>query len=227
MRSNKVTIPCLLAAFAAMAVICITAGGGSLEPASPPGPTMHSLDELYNLTGSIGTDQIIGPLGIASVRGNAYLQVSNLPGESKDPAHLNWIDIVWASNNISLPAITSQSAVGGGHSGTRANFSDFAVIKEIDKSSPKLYEYCCNSKQIPLVKLECCRATGDKSKYMTYEMRDVVVSAVEPVYSHRTGGEYIHLEKVSFRFAEMHWEYKTATGETTQAGWSMKTNKKM
>ncbi len=157
------------------------------------------------------TDDLPGPAcpldrgtrGAAAVRGNAYMNVLGIPGESQDVNHPDWIDILAFNHNISV------ASLGSGGSSRRSRgprHDDIAVVKEIDKASPKLALYCCNGTHIQEVNIELCRAE-DGQKYMAYKLTDVVVSSVAPSYSHRAGGEFIHIEEVTFRYGKIEWTY--------------------
>jgi len=47
-KKAKTTVVVGLLALAGLVVFSLTAGGGNLEPSAPPGPTMKTLDEVYN-----------------------------------------------------------------------------------------------------------------------------------------------------------------------------------
>jgi len=137
------------------------------------------------------------------VRGNAYMDVLGIPGESQDVNHPDWIDILAFNHKIS-----SSSSSGGGSSRRSRGpvHDDIAVVKEIDKTSPKLALYCCNGTNIPQVEIEFCRVE-DGQRYMAYKLTDVLVSSVAPSYSHRAAGEFIHIEEVTLRYGKIEWTY--------------------
>jgi type VI secretion system secreted protein Hcp len=159
---------------------------------------------------------------------DAFLKISDIPGESTDDKHKDWIEVLSYAHGLSQPATTRSTA--GAASGERCNHQDFSVVKVLDKASAKLALFCCNGKHIPSVKLELCRATGDKTKYMEYLMTDVIVSSVRPGGSSH-GGENLPLEEVSFNYGKIEWTY-TETDHGTgkpkgdvKANWDLKANK--
>lgn len=221
---------------AALVLFSLTAGGGGLEPTSPPGPTMHTLEQLYNLTSSlsVGSGQLTGPVAAAKVRSLAYVDVNvpDIDGESTDPDHTDWIEVLAVYHSAKQPAATSHSSVGG-RSGRRAEFSDITIVKEIDKATPKLALYCAKGEHISDVVIEFTMVepvTSNKVVYKKVMLKNVVVSAFTPVMSYRSNSEFTHLEEISFRYGQIQWEYipyddQGDPGTTVTAGWSLAENK--
>lgn len=160
---------------------------------------------------------------------DAFLEIDGIPGESTDDKHKDWIEIKDYSQNIAQPLSGSASS-GGGRSSERANHSTFNITKELDKASPKLALFCCNGENIKKVVLELCRAGGDKQKYMTYELEDVVVQSVAPTGNPNSDGN-LPLEAVSFAYGKITWTYTQLDGKSgkpvgdVSAHWDQTENK--
>lgn len=160
---------------------------------------------------------------------DTFLKISTIPGECTDDKHKDWIEILSYSCGVSQPSSGSRST-GGAASAERCNHQDFSIVKVLDKASPKLFLALCKGEHIPSVKLELCRATGDKQKYMEYTMGDVIVSSMHPGGSAQ-GSESLPLEQVSFNYGKIEWVYTEtdhATGRPkgdVKANWSLVANK--
>jgi len=225
-----------LMVLAALVLFSLTAGGGGLEPTSPPSPTMHTLEQLYNLTSSlsVGSGQLTGPVAAAKVRSLAYMDVNvpDIEGESTDAGHGGWIEVLAVYHSAKQPAATSRSSVGG-RSGRRAEFSDFTIVKEIDKATPKLALYCAEGEHIPDLVIEFTMVepvTSNKVVYKKVMLKDVIVSAFTPVMSYRSNDEFTHLEEVSFRYGKIQWEYipydsMGNPGTPVNTGWDLERSK--
>ncbi len=160
---------------------------------------------------------------------DCFLKIDGLDGESTDDKHKQWIEILSYSHGVSQPASGSSSS-GGGRSAERCDHQDFSIVKTLDKASAKLNLFCCNGKHVANVKVELCRASENKEKYMEYLMTDVIVASVRPGGSAQ-GGESLPLEEVSFNYGKITWNYivtdhKTGKpGGNVQAHWDLVANK--
>ncbi len=160
---------------------------------------------------------------------DAFLKIEGIPGECTDDKHKGWIEVLSFSTGISQPSSGSASS-GGGRSAERANFSDFSVVKVVDKASPKLALFCANGEHIKEITLELCRASGDKQKYLEIKLSDSIVSSYRPGGSAQ-GSETLPIEEISFNYGKFEVTYTEtdhATGKPKgdiKAHWDLKANK--
>jgi type VI secretion system secreted protein Hcp len=160
---------------------------------------------------------------------DAFLKVTDIPGESTDDKHKDWIEVLSFHWGASQRAAGGRSS-GGAATAERVDLSDLSVVKTLDKSSPKFFLNCCNGKHIKEATLELCRATGDKQKYMEYKMTDVIVSSVRPGGAAQ-GGESLPLEEVSFNYSKIELIYTLTDHKTgkpagdVKGNWDQTTNK--
>ena len=160
---------------------------------------------------------------------DAFLKIDGIPGESTDDKHKDWIEILSFDFGLEQPSSATDSSAGGGTT-ERVNVDDLAVLKHLDKASPKLYESCCTGKHIKDVTIELCRAGGDKVKYMEIKMEHVVISKVHPGGNSK-GADGFPTESVSFNFGKVKWTYtqqKRADGTgggNVAGGWDLTANK--
>jgi type VI secretion system secreted protein Hcp len=208
------------------ALLVSSGHSGNLEPASAPAPTMHTLDEIYTVASTL--DKPVGPLAGAKVRTAAYMQITGpaVGGEAADPAHLNWIDILWSSHRLEQRV----SEGSGARVGSKVNFSEFRIIKEIDKSSPTLYSYCAQGRSFASVVIEYTKNAAGSKVYLKITMTNVLIGSISPVMTYRSNGEYTHLEDVTFRYKEISWNYNqyNEAGElvnTVETGYKVTANK--
>jgi type VI protein secretion system component Hcp len=65
----------------------------------------------------------------------AYLKLDGVRGESQDANHTGWIEVLAYSFGVSPSSLAS----GSGSAASNVSFSDFRIIKVLDKSSPVLF----------------------------------------------------------------------------------------
>lgn len=133
-----------------------------------------------------------------------FMQIQGIKGDSSDDAHKEWIEVLSYSHEV----VQSEGALnaGGTYVGGKASHKDFVVVKKLDKSSPTIFLYCCVGRHIPQVKLELCRAMGDKTPFMKYTFKNVIIASVKPNGSH-DDEDTLPIEAVSMRYAQIELEY--------------------
>jgi len=160
---------------------------------------------------------------------DCFMKIDVIPGESTDDKHSEWIELLSYNHGVSQSSSGSSSS-GGGRSAERCDHADFSVVKTLDKASPKINLACCKGDHIKEIKIELCRATGDKQKYMEYVLSDVIVSSARPGGS-AMSDEPLPVEEVSFNYGKIEWVYTETDHKTgkpkgdVKAHWSLEENK--
>lgn len=86
------------------------------------------------------------------------------------------------------------------------------ITKEIDRSTPLLYQAMCNGELLPSVKLDWYRVdeTGAQELYFAITMRNAVVSKIHPwvpnVLDEKFAG-FRHMEDISFSYHSINWSW--------------------
>ncbi len=154
---------------------------------------------------------------------DCFLKIEEIPGESTDEEHGEWIEVLSFSHGVSQASSGAVSS-GGSLSAERCDHQDFSIVKTLDKASPKLNLFCCNGREVDEVKVELCRSGGDKQKYMEYIMTKAIITSVRPGGSSQ-GGEPLPLEEVSFKYRKIDWIYTPESEGAIPAFWDLETNK--
>lgn len=155
-----------------------------------------------------------------------FLKINGIDGESTDDKHKDWIEVLSYNWGVSQMASATASSSGGGGV-ERADLQDLSIVKLMDSSTPKLFQSCAKGEHIKEVRLELCRAGGDKLKYMEYILNEVVITSV----STGGGGGGEPTESVTFNYGKIQQIYtkqKRADGSgggNVPAGWDLIANK--
>jgi type VI secretion system secreted protein Hcp len=97
----------------------------------------------------------------------AYIKFDGVDGESTDKNHKAWIDILSFSEGTKIQEDSDSTKV-------QYEISDFIVVKELDKSSPKLAESIAMGKVFP--KVEIHLDSGGET-YYAYELTNVMITS--------------------------------------------------
>ncbi|MGA2138363.1 MAG: type VI secretion system tube protein Hcp [Verrucomicrobiia bacterium] len=149
------------------------------------------------------------------------MKIDTIPGESTDDKHKDWIAVESFSHSVAQKGAGERSK--GVSTSGRTDHSDFTIVKNLDKASPKLALSCSNGEHIAGVKLELWRAGKDKIKYMEYKLSDVIVTSVRP--SGSTSDEHhVPQEEVGFNYGKIEWVYTEMDHKTGKAKGDVKTS---
>ncbi|MFH1396707.1 MAG: type VI secretion system tube protein Hcp [archaeon] len=132
---------------------------------------------------------------IAHAAHNIFVDVDGISGESADPKHVGWIEAT--SYNHSIIQLSSSTAGSTGK-------GDFVIVKELDKSTPKLSQYLNSGKKISTVKVELVTSVGTDNTFMTYTLTNVVVSSIT---LNNSINDNMVVEEVSFSYDNIKWDY--------------------
>ncbi|MGJ7915510.1 Hcp family type VI secretion system effector [Massilia sp. LXY-6] len=158
---------------------------------------------------------------------DVYLQIDGIKGESMDDRHKDWIECKSVSWGVIQPK-SATSSTGGGHTAERCEYSELAIAKLADLSSPVLLQTCSSGKTIPKAKLEFMRADGqgERVKYFEVELENVLIGSVQSAVAE---GDFM-AESVGLKFSKIKFKYTQqkiggGAGGNTSGGWDLASNK--
>jgi type VI secretion system secreted protein Hcp len=159
-----------------------------------------------------------------------YLKLSgpDLKGESADKDHDQWIEITSWNHSISQPKSGSASTAGG-HTAERTEHGDMALVKDLDSSSPLLYQAVSGGTTFQTAQIEFFRDAGDgkRVKYLEIQLKNVLIARIVATID----GTALPSETLSLRYAAVQWKYQKQNidggqGGVTQGAWSLTKNDK-
>lgn len=155
---------------------------------------------------------------------NIFLTVDGIKGESRDETYRDAIDVLSISWGVSNPA----NVMTPGRSSSRSEFSDFNLMKSVDRASPQLFLKCAAGTVIPWAQVDLVRAMGDTAQaFLKYRFEQVVVTSLQ--HSGATGGDTRPTESASLGYARVFITYREqradgTLGPETTVGWDVAKN---
>ena len=136
---------------------------------------------------------------------DVYMKIEGIPGSCKEKNHKDYSDVRGFEHPLQYPY-----DMRAGKGTAEPEHGALAVIKEIDKASPLLYEACAKKKKIKAVQIEWWRdkpGGGGSEHYFTHIIEDVRVVHVKPYISRPDSNEPTHAEEVGFSYQNIKWEW--------------------
>jgi type VI secretion system secreted protein Hcp len=106
-----------------------------------------------------------------------FLTIVGITGESQKSGAEGWIEIFSFSNGASNP---SSVAFGTGSGAGKVDLSSLSLQKQLDASSPYLFEICCSGTHSATGTMIVREATGTTTTqvYYQYDMTEVFVDSI-------------------------------------------------
>lgn len=170
------------------------------------------LEDLFGSSSEETPDITISSTG-GAMASRMYMQITGIDGESTDKDHEDWIEILSCSMGMIDP--------GTGATGTTRRrgyvvLEDIVVVKELDKSSPKLMEKCAMGAVMPSLAIEFCRAVeGPHFTYFRYELENVMVTSF---YTSGSTEEGKPVETITLNYEEITVTYTETDREGKSKG---------
>jgi type VI secretion system secreted protein Hcp len=217
--NSKVAVNLLV--LAALCVFSLFAVAGNLEPSAAPGPTMHTLDEIYSaITQPSGGD--ISLPHHSDIEGSGVIHMT-VTGETQGPI-LGSVTAAGKEGSILLTRIIHEvvqprDAASGLPTGKRQH-KPITITKEVDKSSAPLYNAFISSEKLTTIMFKFYRTGPSDAEelYFTIELEDAVIAAV----NWDRGPEQMQhkeREQISFCYQKIIWTWTNDGGVTAQDNW--------
>lgn len=132
-------------------------------------------------------------------------------GEIKGSGHMpqGSIEIFGFDHIVEIP----RSQNTGLPTGRRVH-NDISIVKEVDKSTPRLYKALCEGENLTKIEISWNRPVKDqaeKEKYYLISLENAIITRIQPVVSQEhsyPGKNYKIVEKISFAYEKIRWTWK-------------------
>lgn len=92
--------------------------------------------------------------------------------------------------------------------------SELSIYKEVDLTTPALYQMCCTAERLTEVKIQYYVQTGgsmEAVEFFSWTLEDAIVTQVRQIPARELGGEFAEqydlMEAVSFSYQHMTWDH--------------------
>jgi type VI secretion system secreted protein Hcp len=143
----------------------------------------------------------------------AYLQIEGtnqgpIEGSCDERDREGMIVVYSFGHNVVIPTDPAT----GQATGQRVH-NPLKILKEIDKSSPKLFRALCTGERLVTVTLRFHRINqvGQEEHYFTIELEDAIIVSITPSFPTAflsQNESYRHMETVSFSYRKITWTWE-------------------
>jgi type VI secretion system secreted protein Hcp len=134
----------------------------------------------------------------------AYVKLGSIEGQCTEKEHEKWIIIQSMSSPIhrSVPeGAKDQQRTRG-----ETTLGDIVIVRELDKSTPKLQEACANGTFFSEVEIHFCTTVKNKQEpYLKYKLKDVIVTSYS--FHGNAEGSPQPTEQITLGYTEVNWTY--------------------
>lgn len=107
-----------------------------------------------------------------------YVSIKNIAGSVTTKNHEQWIQADSFEFDLSRRISVRPGQVSD-REHTTPSIGDVILTKQLDKSSPYLFEAGCTGTSLGQIKIDACGGSGDSDKYLQYTLSDVIISKYE------------------------------------------------
>lgn len=135
---------------------------------------------------------------------SGFIQIEGIEGEALDTNHENWIKILSVGQSVNRPI-----QVGSDGSTTKGSVQcgDIAVVKEVDKSTPKLLGAVCKGTKFGEITIDLTTDTGqgERVTYMKWKLENAYVSSYDVSGGANDGS--VPTESLGLSYEKITWTY--------------------
>ena len=133
-----------------------------------------------------------------------FLKVSSVFGESTDPNHLEWSDVIAFEHGLTAGSGAPQ-------------FQNFVVYQYVDKSTPHLHVACATGEHFPELNLEITPSNNTGTALLKIRLYEVMFTSISMAGDAANGGSR-PIETIKFIAGRIQWTYNSIGLDGTVKG---------
>ncbi len=131
-----------------------------------------------------------------------FMKINSMKGNVTSQGYEGWIQLTSMDNGVKRNINTNVGKTTD-REGTKPSFQEIEITKDIDSSTPGLYQYACEGDALTEVEIHACSTGQSLSPYAKYKLSNVIVSS----YHEAVFGEEHPFEKLTLNFTKIQKTY--------------------
>lgn len=156
------------------------------------------------------------------------MKIDGVDGHVTAKGHEKWIELSSFNFGVMRQIATKPGNVSD-RENSKPSLTEVSIKKEIDKTSPKLFEYACgisSNPSIPKLLIHICQTGSNQiSPYIEYTLQNVLISRyevdIDPTINSNLPLEFIHLNYDKFEMKYTNYDEKHKAGSPITAGYDL------
>jgi type VI secretion system secreted protein Hcp len=105
-----------------------------------------------------------------------FLKLDGIQGESQNTNHSNEIQIMsWSWGGAQYSSVAGTGGSGAG----KVSLSDFSIMANFDKATPKLFKSLCEGTHVKTGTMTAIKAGANSKPYLTVDFTELFVSSLQ------------------------------------------------
>lgn len=197
---------------AATAMVCVTAvvvaskfatGGDVNPPGGAVGPTMRTLDEIYDAVqssgGGAGMFTETGPVTGAEAREECFIRIMGIDGDDTVAGQTKVMRVLSVDGGVGFEGMS-------GGAGAQGFIEPFVFEKRVDKATPSLMHACTNGTVLSMVTINWAR---NGAVYATIKLEPAMIRSARVGETHNGSGGFAHLERIEVHTTRVTYQYES------------------
>jgi len=131
-----------------------------------------------------------------------FMKINGMKGNVTSQGYEGWIQLSSLDNGVHRKIATNVGRTAD-REGSTPSFQEVEITKDIDSSTPSLYQYACEGQAIPEIEIHACSTGKELSPYAKYKISNVMISG----YDEAVLDEEAPFEKITLNFTKIQKTY--------------------
>jgi type VI secretion system secreted protein Hcp len=142
---------------------------------------------------------------------SAFVKLGDIKGEASDDDHKDWVII----ESMSTPIFRSivEGAKDQQRTQGETTLGDIVLVRQMDKSTPKIQEACANGTFLKEVEIDFCTSIKNKEEpYYQIKLSDVILTSYG--LHANASGDPLPTEELTLGYSNVEWTYNVIDSKT-------------